>query len=215
MLNRIWAPWRSALYPIRVRFAQPGPECFLCRGLARRSRSGEPGRLVARANSFVVLNRYPYNNGHLLVAPRVHRGTLGRARGPGLARTDRNGSKDDRHPRPDASAAGLQYRPQPGQGRRCRPARDTSTGISFRAGMATRTSCRFWVQTKVIVESLHEFYDRLRQGTGPRAERDPHESQRSVRSVSRPSQSDSFPISAALARIADKAGRGNLPCFSS
>ena len=58
-------------------------------------------------HSVVVLNRIPYNNGHLLVAPRVHRGTLGELEGPGPDRADPGPATDDLDPRSDAPPAGL------------------------------------------------------------------------------------------------------------
>jgi ATP adenylyltransferase len=52
------------------------PGCFLCRDSA-----AEPSKenLVVRQGdrSLVVLNRYPYNNGHLLISPRRHVADLG------------------------------------------------------------------------------------------------------------------------------------------
>jgi ATP adenylyltransferase len=51
------------------------PECFICCGLA--DGDDRANLVVARAaESIVILNRYPYNNGHLLVAPRRHKGRL-------------------------------------------------------------------------------------------------------------------------------------------
>lgn len=50
--------------------------CFLCRAAA----DGEDREnlVVARGeHSVVLLNRYPYNNGHLLIAPCGHQATLG------------------------------------------------------------------------------------------------------------------------------------------
>jgi ATP adenylyltransferase len=49
--------------------------CFICRAAAEgRDR---PNLVVLRTSrSIVLLNRYPYNNGHLLVAPRNHRARL-------------------------------------------------------------------------------------------------------------------------------------------
>ena len=49
-----------------------GDPCFLCQGQAEdRDRDN---LLVARRNhSIVVLNRFPYNNGHLLIAPKAHK----------------------------------------------------------------------------------------------------------------------------------------------
>ncbi len=49
--------------------------CFLCRGLAQ---DDDRGNLIAlrTPRCVVVLNRFPYNNGHLLVAPRAHKATL-------------------------------------------------------------------------------------------------------------------------------------------
>jgi ATP adenylyltransferase len=51
------------------------PSCFLCQAVAD---PGNRRRYVVSSNerSITVLNRYPYNNGHLLVAPRLHRARL-------------------------------------------------------------------------------------------------------------------------------------------
>ena len=70
-MRRLWAPWRLSY----VAADKPPTEtdaCFICAGLAG---SDDRGNLIAlrTPHSVVVLNRYPYNNGHLLVAPRGHK----------------------------------------------------------------------------------------------------------------------------------------------
>lgn len=86
-LELIWAPWRMAYIEScnetvanavdHSRFL-PGadPGCFLCQAVADPE---PPQRLVVYQDDLtvVVLNRYPYNNGHLLVAPRRHVGEFG------------------------------------------------------------------------------------------------------------------------------------------
>src|SRR5438270_11067046 len=73
-MEQLWAPWRLAYVA-----AEPLPEkdagCFICRGLAD---TNDRANLIAlrTARSCVVLNRFPYNNGHLLVAPLAHKGQL-------------------------------------------------------------------------------------------------------------------------------------------
>ena len=84
--EQIWAPWRMAYIlgedfeedkdQTRLEFL-PGadPQCFLCRSVAdHRDRE----RHVVRRGQHCValLNRYPYNNGHLLIAPRRHEARL-------------------------------------------------------------------------------------------------------------------------------------------
>jgi ATP adenylyltransferase len=73
-MDQLWAPWRLAY----VAAAKPPTEkdpCFICHGLAA---DDDRGNLIVQRTprSVVVLNRYPYNNGHLLVAPRAHKGRL-------------------------------------------------------------------------------------------------------------------------------------------
>ncbi|MCC7084683.1 MAG: HIT domain-containing protein [Pirellulales bacterium] len=84
--EQLWAPWRIGyiLGDKDARVSQfpdtltwlPGAvrECFLCRDAADDSPAGERENLVVgRGGSAIgVLNRYPYNNGHLLVAPQRH-----------------------------------------------------------------------------------------------------------------------------------------------
>lgn len=74
MHEQLWAPWRLAYV------AKPSPPaaedpCFICRGLAE---DDDRANLIAlrTPRSVVVLNRFPYNNGHLLIAPRAHKGGL-------------------------------------------------------------------------------------------------------------------------------------------
>lgn len=67
--TRLWAPWRGAY--LRTA-AKPGRECIFCfstPGARERRR-----RLVLYAGplALVMLNRYPYNTGHLMIAPRRH-----------------------------------------------------------------------------------------------------------------------------------------------
>lgn len=73
-MDHLWAPWRLA-YVAADKPPTPGDDCFICRGLAA---DDDPGNLLAYRGprSVVLLNRFPYNNGHLLVAPRAHKGSL-------------------------------------------------------------------------------------------------------------------------------------------
>jgi ATP adenylyltransferase len=53
----------------------PREECFICRGLAEAD--DRKNLIVQRTPLGVaVLNRFPYNNGHLLIAPQAHKGRL-------------------------------------------------------------------------------------------------------------------------------------------
>ena len=73
-MDQLWAPWRLA-YVAAVKAHSGADPCFLCEGLAA---ADDRRHLIAwrTPRSVVVLNRFPYNNGHLLVAPRAHRGRL-------------------------------------------------------------------------------------------------------------------------------------------
>src|SRR5262249_35436566 len=78
-MERLWAPWRLAY--VTSAGAEP-TGCTFCNPPA-------PGRgelIVARGRlSFVILNLYPYNNGHLMVVPYRHVPNLASMRGDELA----------------------------------------------------------------------------------------------------------------------------------
>ncbi len=69
MADTLWAPWR--LEYIKTVTGQ-GTDCFLC-DLARNP-DNDSTTLVVRRSEFglLLMNRYPYVNGHLLVAPYRH-----------------------------------------------------------------------------------------------------------------------------------------------
>ncbi len=73
-MKRIWAPWRMAYISGEEKDAAGG--CVFCCG----DRPGEDRqRLILRRgeHALVMMNRYPYSNGHLLVAPHRHLAELG------------------------------------------------------------------------------------------------------------------------------------------
>jgi ATP adenylyltransferase len=73
-MDHLWAPWRLA-YVAAAKAPAGDDPCFICRGLEA---DDDRANLIAlrTPRSVVVLNRFPYNNGHLLVAPRAHKGRL-------------------------------------------------------------------------------------------------------------------------------------------
>ncbi|MGA2409401.1 MAG: HIT domain-containing protein [Candidatus Binataceae bacterium] len=70
--ERLWAPWRSAYLTAAD---QRSKRCIFCFG--RLGSKALRQRLVLHAGRLgvVMLNRYPYSSGHLLVAPRTHTGS--------------------------------------------------------------------------------------------------------------------------------------------
>jgi ATP adenylyltransferase len=67
--KRLWAPWRLDY------IKGPKPDhCIFCTAVAGEDRDGY---VVARGErSFVMLNAYPYNNGHVMVSPVDHVGSI-------------------------------------------------------------------------------------------------------------------------------------------
>ncbi|QDU20460.1 HIT domain-containing protein [Urbifossiella limnaea] len=71
-MDQLWAPWRLS-YVAAPKEKPKDDGCFICRGVAETA--DRDNLLVHRSElSVVVLNRFPYNNGHLLIAPKRHRG---------------------------------------------------------------------------------------------------------------------------------------------
>lgn len=70
-MQRIFAPWRRAY----VTEGGKQAECVLCEALRTEAADDSLVVHVAPLN-FVMMNLYPYNSGHLMVAPRRHVATL-------------------------------------------------------------------------------------------------------------------------------------------
>ncbi|HKN63754.1 MAG TPA: HIT domain-containing protein [Gaiellaceae bacterium] len=66
-MERLWAPWRLEY----VQHADENDECVFCRAAALPE--DEPELVIHRGElAFVLLNKFPYASGHLMVAPYRH-----------------------------------------------------------------------------------------------------------------------------------------------
>ena len=70
-LERLWTPWRSEY----VTSAGASDGCIFCDHLEQGN--DQVARILHRgARAFVILNAFPYNTGHLMVAPLRHVGDI-------------------------------------------------------------------------------------------------------------------------------------------
>jgi len=71
---RIWAPWRLK-YVKDASSKDSGEECIFC---AKPEQDDDEANLIVHRGEhcFVILNLFPYTNGHLMVAPYGHIGSL-------------------------------------------------------------------------------------------------------------------------------------------
>lgn len=66
-MERLWAPWRLEY----IENADSIDGCFLC-AFPQEHRDEQRLILSRSEHGFIILNAYPYANGHLLVAPYRH-----------------------------------------------------------------------------------------------------------------------------------------------
>lgn len=88
--QNLWAPWRIGYLQELGGDKPPGRagDCFLCAaGEIDLSDDDAADRLVLRRtpHATLLLNRYPYSNGHLLVSPHDHVAELSDMTPPGRA----------------------------------------------------------------------------------------------------------------------------------
>lgn len=72
--ENIWAPWR--LEYVQSLAGLAGDGCFLCDYGADADKDESNLVLCRNEHSLVVFNRFPYTNGHLLIAPIAHKADL-------------------------------------------------------------------------------------------------------------------------------------------
>jgi len=70
---RIWAPWRLAY--VKDASKDNEDECIFC---AKPAQEDDDANLIVHRGThcFVILNLFPYTNGHLMVAPYGHIGRI-------------------------------------------------------------------------------------------------------------------------------------------
>ncbi|MCS7103229.1 MAG: HIT domain-containing protein [Candidatus Korarchaeum sp.] len=68
-MRRLWAVWRMPY--IKLLASEGEKECIFCT-LPREGRDRDNLILYRSKLSFIILNKYPYNPGHLMVAPYRH-----------------------------------------------------------------------------------------------------------------------------------------------
>jgi ATP adenylyltransferase len=71
--HRIWAPWRLAYVKDAAKDSEQ--ECIFC---AKPAADDDRDNLIVHRGErcFVILNLFPYTNGHLMVAPYEHVGRI-------------------------------------------------------------------------------------------------------------------------------------------
>lgn len=65
-MKALWAPWRMAYI-----LSDKTGGCIFCE-LPKQDRDRENLILYRSSHNFVIMNRYPYNNGHIMVVPYLH-----------------------------------------------------------------------------------------------------------------------------------------------
>jgi len=79
-MDHLWSPWRYRY----VSAEQPAGDCLFCRILSESNDKDNYVLLRAEQN-FVLLNRFPYTSGHLMIVPNAHVASLETAEPAALA----------------------------------------------------------------------------------------------------------------------------------
>lgn len=70
-MKRLWASWRMKY----ITKAEKETGCVFCNALAKKQ-DGDNLVVMRAERAFIILNKYPYTSGHIMVAPLAHTATL-------------------------------------------------------------------------------------------------------------------------------------------
>lgn len=72
-MKRLWAPWRMEY----ILSEEKHKSCLFCDFIKQDKENDRKNLILHRGrHCFVILNRYPYNSGHLMVVPYFHTPTF-------------------------------------------------------------------------------------------------------------------------------------------
>lgn len=82
-MDYLWTPWRYSYITGQDREESPVTSCIFCAAAA--SHDDEKNLVVFRAaHNFIIVNRFPYTSGHVMVVPYAHVASLEEAPEPAL-----------------------------------------------------------------------------------------------------------------------------------
>jgi len=155
-VEKLWAPWRMEL----IARSEEQTGCIFCE-LPKQKDDAKNLILGRTAHTFSILNRFPYNNGHLMVVPRAHVAEL-----TALPREEHDELSEML--RVAVRLVGEAYRPQ-GYNVGMNLGRAASAGIAdhlhWHVVPRWNGDTNFMpllADTKVMIEHLHASWDRLR-----------------------------------------------------
>ena len=73
-MDHLWTPWRYQYMKEAASGVQP--DCIFCDAVARKD-DAETLLVYRGAQAFIILNRYPYTSGHVMIVPYAHVADLG------------------------------------------------------------------------------------------------------------------------------------------
>lgn len=71
-MEHMWAPWRMAYVAAPKTPPDAGRTCFMCAGAAGRANPGAHLVVGRGPSALAMLNRFPYNCGHVMIVPARH-----------------------------------------------------------------------------------------------------------------------------------------------
>jgi len=77
-VDRLWSPWRLE-YITNTSPGQPQNACIFCEAQKNPAPDADSLVVYRGRHNFVILNKYPYASGHLMIAPNSHLGHLSAA----------------------------------------------------------------------------------------------------------------------------------------
>ena len=138
-VDHLWSPWRMEYIETARDELEEDGGCVFCAVPTR-----EPERVLARGElAYVVLNKFPYNPGHLLIVPLRHTGDVEDLTAEENAELQALLQRSIRALREESEPHGFNVGMNLGSTSPGPASPITCTGTSCRGGAATRTSCRW------------------------------------------------------------------------